>query len=64
VKQAGFYVLIGASMPNVLIEVGFLSNPTEEKKLKKASYRQQIAEAVYGAIFIFKQTKEKLLVKG
>jgi len=64
VKQAGFYVLIGASMPNVLIEVGFLSNPTEEKKLKKASYRQQIAEAVYGAIFMFKQTKEKLLVKG
>jgi N-acetylmuramoyl-L-alanine amidase len=51
-------------MPNVLIEVGFLSNPTEEKKLKKASYRQQIAEAVYGAIFMFKQTKEKLLVKG
>jgi len=64
VKQAGFYVLIGASMPNVLIEVGFLSNPTEEKKLKKASYRQQIAEAVYGAIFMFKQRKEKLLVKG
>ena len=64
VKQAGFYVLIGASMPNVLIEVGFLSNPTEEKKLKKASYRQQIAEAVYSAIFKFRNTKEKLLAKG
>jgi len=58
VKQAGFYVLIGASMPNVLIEVGFLSNPIEEKKLKKNTYRQQIAEAIYGAILQFKKSKE------
>ena len=35
VKQAGFYVLIGASMPNALVEVGFISNPSEEKKLKQ-----------------------------
>ena len=32
VKQAGFYVLIGASMPNALVEVGFISNPSEEKR--------------------------------
>ena len=37
VKQAGFYVLIGASMPNALVEVGFLSNPSEEKMLKLIS---------------------------
>ena len=61
VKQAGFYVLIGASMPNVLVEVGFLSNPAEEKKLKQDNHKQQIAEALYQAIKHFKQTREKIL---
>jgi len=53
VKQAGFYVLVGASMPNILIEIGFLSNPTEEKKLRTSSYRQEIADAIYKAIIEF-----------
>ena len=61
VKQAGFYVLIGASMPNVLVEVGFLSNPAEEKKLKQDNHKQQIAEALHQAIKHFKQTREKIL---
>jgi N-acetylmuramoyl-L-alanine amidase len=61
VKQAGFYVLIGASMPNVLVEVGFLSNPSEEKKLKQSSHKQRIAESIYEAIKQFKLSREKLL---
>ncbi len=64
VKQAGFYVLIGASMPNVLVEVGFLSNPGEEKKLKKSAYRQKIAEGIYKAILKFKTSREKMLAEG
>ena len=64
VKQAGFVVLIGASMPNVLIETGFLSNPTEEKLLKQASYRQKIAEGIFSAIVKFRSHREKLLVEG
>jgi N-acetylmuramoyl-L-alanine amidase len=64
VKQAGFYVLIGASMPNVLVEVGFLSNPTEEKMLRKASYRQKIARALYNAIIKFKESRELVLAEG
>ena len=62
VKQAGFYVLIGASMPNALVEVGFISNPSEEKKLKQNVHRQKIAEALYQAIRNFKQSREKVIV--
>jgi N-acetylmuramoyl-L-alanine amidase len=50
VKQALFYVLFGARMPSVLVEVSFISNPEEEKLLSKESYRMQIAEAIAEAI--------------
>jgi N-acetylmuramoyl-L-alanine amidase len=64
VKQAGFYVLIGASMPNVLIEIGFLSNSVEEKNMKKPKYRQKIAQGIYSAILRFKESREKVLAEG
>lgn len=64
VKQAGFYVLIGASMPNVLIETGFLSNSVEEKNMKKPEYRQKIAQGIYSAILMFKESREKVLAEG
>ena len=47
VKSAPFVVLIGAQMPSVLAEIGFLSNPKEEALLKKPDYRQKLAEALY-----------------
>ena len=56
VKQAGFYVLMGASMPNVLIELGFISNPTEEKKLKSPKYRDTLATSIYRAIEKYQKT--------
>ncbi len=59
VKQAGFYVLLGASMPNVLTEVDFLSNRTVLQRLKRASYRQQVAVALFQAIKDFKIKHEK-----
>jgi N-acetylmuramoyl-L-alanine amidase len=64
VKQAGFYVLVGASMPNVLVEAGYLTNPTEEKNLRKAAYRQQLAEAIYRAIVKFRYSREQVLAEG
>lgn len=50
VKKAPFVVLIGASMPSVLAEIGFLSNPREESLLKKPDYRQKLAESLYRGI--------------
>ncbi len=47
VKKAPFVVLIGASMPSVLAEIGFVSNPKDEVLLKRSDYRQKIAEALY-----------------
>ena len=47
VKKAPFVVLIGASMPSVLAEIGFVSNPKDEAILKKADTRQKIAEGLY-----------------
>jgi N-acetylmuramoyl-L-alanine amidase len=49
-KKAPFVVLIGARMPSVLTEIGFLSNPREEAQLKKPEYRQKMAEALYKGI--------------
>ena len=50
VKKAPFVVLIGASMPSVLAEIGFLSNPREENLLKKSDYRQKLAESLYRGV--------------
>ncbi len=63
VKQAGFVVLIGASMPNILVETGFLSNPTEESRMKQAKYRQIIAEGIFNAIIKFRTNREELLTE-
>src|SRR5262249_12772173 len=55
VKQAGFYVLGGAAMPAVLIEIGFVTNPKEEKRLKDSKYRDEIARAIYAGLAEYKK---------
>jgi N-acetylmuramoyl-L-alanine amidase len=54
VKQANFYVLRGAFMPAVLVELGFLSNKTEEKRLIKSTYQDKLVEAMFQGIKDFK----------
>ncbi|MBC8256457.1 MAG: N-acetylmuramoyl-L-alanine amidase [Candidatus Marinimicrobia bacterium] len=62
VKQSGFHVLVGASMPNVLIEAGFLSNKNESKLLGQSRYRQKIAQAIFSALVNFKDKYENPLI--
>lgn len=58
VKQAGFYVLVGASMPSVLIESGFLSNTKDAKQLSTASGQQKFAEYVFNGIKKYRESYE------
>jgi N-acetylmuramoyl-L-alanine amidase len=56
VRKAPFVVLIGASMPSVLAEIAFLSNPREETLLKKTAQRQRIAEGLYKGLAAYANT--------
>jgi N-acetylmuramoyl-L-alanine amidase len=53
VKQAGFYVLIGARMPAVLVETSFISNPREEKLLARKDYRDTLSQSLLNGIMKF-----------
>ncbi len=64
VKQAGFYVLVGASMPSVLIETGYLSNYHDAAILKSQKGQEAIAKAIYESVKRFKVQYEKSLSAG
>jgi N-acetylmuramoyl-L-alanine amidase len=53
VRQAPFVVLIGATMPSILAEVGFVSNPHDEKLMKRSEQRQKIAEALFKGVAMY-----------
>jgi len=50
VKRAPFIVLIGADMPAILTEIGFVSNPAEEANLRRPDYRQKLAEQIFNGV--------------
>ncbi len=58
IQQAPFRVLVGANMPAVLVEMGFITNPTEEKRLNTPDYQAQIVNALLTAIVRFKAATE------
>ncbi|MDX2463380.1 MAG: N-acetylmuramoyl-L-alanine amidase [Porticoccus sp.] len=50
VEQAGFVVLKSPDIPSILIETGFISNPTEAKRLASRDYQQKMARAIYQGV--------------
>ena len=59
VKQAPFMVLIGATMPSVLVEVSFLTNRNEATLLRSDSYRRHLAEALKAGIMSYQRSLKK-----
>jgi N-acetylmuramoyl-L-alanine amidase len=66
IKQAPFRVLMGATMPAVLIEIGFINNPAEEKMMKDSEYQLKIAKAIFRSVQAFQlaQTNPVALQSG
>jgi N-acetylmuramoyl-L-alanine amidase len=60
VKKAPFVVLIGARMPSVLSEIGFISNPHDEALLKKPDQRQRIADALFRGVNAYASTLSRM----
>ncbi len=60
VKEANFYVLRGAQMPSVLVELEYVSNPIAELKLRSSRYQSQLAKAIAaGVIDVDKRFRKK-----
>jgi N-acetylmuramoyl-L-alanine amidase len=55
IKQAPFRVLMGATMPAVLVEVAFISSPAEEQRLRQAGFKDQIASSIAQSIRSFRR---------
>lgn len=56
VKQAPFYVLIGANMPSILVELAFLSNRTDEKRLRSKAYLDRTTDGIISGIKSYTQS--------
>ena len=61
VKQGPFWVLVGATMPNILVETGYISNSHEEKLLKQKTTQKKIAEGILNGIKKYKIEVEKAI---
>jgi N-acetylmuramoyl-L-alanine amidase len=64
VKQAPFYVLIGAEMPAILVETGFLTNRTERNRLKSKTYQEAVAEGISAGLRTYIESIEQAYKGG
>ena len=59
IKGAGFYVLKWAECPAILVEMGYLTNPADNKRLKNDLYARRLAQSVAGGVLDFKEAFER-----
>ncbi len=59
IKSARFAVLKGSRMPAVLVEVGFVSHPLEEARLRSPAYRQRLADGIRDGILLFRKNEQR-----
>lgn len=64
VHEAPFYVLLGAKMPAILVEIGYITNPAEGAKLKDARYLEGLARGIAEGVKAYKQRIERFADKG
>ncbi len=60
VKQGPFHVLLGATMPSVLVEAAFISHPREEKRLTSKKYQQRVAGAIAQGVINYSTTIDQV----
>ncbi|NUN08277.1 MAG: N-acetylmuramoyl-L-alanine amidase [Ignavibacteriaceae bacterium] len=61
VKQAGFYVLVGASMPSVLIELGYVTNAKDASYMRSENGQRQYAESIFEAVKTYRKYYEEII---
>jgi len=59
VRPAPFYVLVGASRPSILVEVGYITNPKERKRLFTSDYQEEIAEGIVEGVNRYLDNRKK-----
>jgi len=60
IKQAPLRVLMGATMPAVLVEVGFITNPEEERLLRSTAFQNRLAQAIFQGVLKYKERFERM----
>ena len=61
IKPAPFYVLVGASRPSILVEVGYITNPKERARLFTSDYQERIAKGIVAGATRYIDNRKKEL---
>jgi N-acetylmuramoyl-L-alanine amidase len=63
VREAPFYVLMGAKMPSILVEIGYITNKPEAKLLKSEPYLEYLARGVVDGVLAYKGKIERYAMR-